>query len=69
MTQKLTIEGMTCMHCVKHVDEALREIDGITSVKVDLKTNSAVIELSKPVDAATIKAAVDEAGYKVTNIA
>ena len=30
------IKGMTCNHCVMAVTKALKEIDGISNVKVDL---------------------------------
>ena len=37
MTQKsLTVEGMTCQHCVQTITDALGEIIGIIKVVVDL---------------------------------
>jgi len=68
MTQKVFIEGMTCNHCAKHVEDALKEIDGIQSVKVDLKGKFAVIESAKSVDDASIKAAIEDAGYELVRI-
>ncbi len=68
MTKKITIEGMSCQHCVKHVKEALEELDGIKSVKVSLESKSAEIELNHDVDNEKIKASIDEAGYEVTSI-
>ncbi len=68
MTKKITIEGMSCQHCVKHVKEALEELDGIKSVKVSLESKYAEIELNHDVDNEKIKASIDEAGYEVTSI-
>ena len=68
MTKKITIEGMSSQHCVKHVKEALEELDGIKSVKVSLESKSAEIELNHDVDNEKIKASIDEAGYEVTSI-
>lgn len=68
MTKKLLIEGMTCGHCVMHIEEALKGICGVKSVKVDLKGKNAVVELAHPVDDEKFKAAVDEAGYEVIGI-
>lgn len=68
MTKKVFIEGMTCGHCASHVEEALKEVGGIKSAKVDLKGKVAVIELAKPVEDAKIKAAVEDAGYEATKI-
>jgi copper ion binding protein len=67
MKKRLSIEGMTCSHCVAHVTSALSEIPGVTSVKVDLATKSAVVEGSA-LDDAPLKAAVAEAGYEVVAI-
>ena len=68
MTKKIMIEGMTCGHCVMHVEEALKEIDGVTSAKVDLVNKSAIVELSHEVEDAAFRAAVEEAGYEVAGI-
>lgn len=68
MTKKLLIEGMSCGHCVMHVEEALKGIYGVKSVKVDLKGRNAVVELEQPVEDEKFKAAVDEAGYEVVGI-
>lgn len=43
MKRKVLINGMSCMNCVRHVKEALEEIPGMESVKVDLATKSATI--------------------------
>ncbi len=68
MTKKVFIEGMTCGHCARHVEEALNEISGIKSARVDLQAKVAVIELAHDVEDEKIKAAVEDAGYKATNI-
>ena len=68
MKKKIMIEGMTCGHCVMHVEEALKEIDGVASAKVDLVNKSAIVELSHEVEDAAFRAAVEEAGYEVAGI-
>lgn len=68
MTKKVFIEGMTCNHCASHVEEALKEVCGIKSAKVDLKAKVATIELAHDVEDEKIKAAVEDAGYEVTSI-
>lgn len=64
-TIRLTIEGMNCGHCVKRVTNALSEVTGVTDVKVDLADNSATVTGTLDIEA--LKAAVDEAGYKVVS--
>lgn len=68
MKKKLNISGMTCMHCVMHVQNALKELDGVTEAKADLKDKNAVIELSRDVSDDQLKAAIADAGYEVTGI-
>lgn len=60
-TVELMVEGMTCGHCVKHVDEALRPLAGVQSVDVDLA--SGTVRVTGPVDSAALIAALDDAGY------
>jgi copper chaperone len=67
MTKQLSIEGMSCNHCVMHVKNALAEIQGVTSVQVDLAKKSAVVE-GAALDDAAMKAAVAEAGYEVVAV-
>lgn len=67
MKKLLTIEGMSCGHCVMHVKSALEEVHGVTSVEVDLLKKSAMVEGSELNDAA-LGAAVAEAGYSVSAV-
>lgn len=68
MTKKILIEGMSCEHCVNHVKEALSELNGVTSVDVNLNSKSAILEAAQDVKDEEIKSAVDEVGYEVVGI-
>ena len=68
MEKTLNIEGMVCMNCVKHVDNALREIKGVQDVAVSLENKSAQVQLSQDVADAALKAAIEDAGYEVIGI-
>ena len=68
MKKVLSIEGMTCNNCKKHVTEALREVAGVKSATVDLAKKNAVVESDAPVADDALKNAVSEAGYTVTAI-
>ena len=35
-TQRITVEGMTCGHCVAAVREEISQLPGVTAVEVDL---------------------------------
>lgn len=67
MRKLLKIEGMSCGHCVMHVQSALEEVPGVISAKVDLLERSAMVE-GENLDNQLLRAAVTEAGYKVTSI-
>ena len=62
------IEGMHCMHCSKAVETALKNVDGVASVKVDIENKVAHIEAKKEIEDSEIKNAVSEAGFSVTEI-
>jgi copper chaperone len=68
MTKTLSVEGMSCAHCVMHVKNALVEVAGVTKAEVDLAKKSALVE-GASLDDEALKAAVAEAGYEVTAIA
>ena len=67
MKKILTVEGMTCGHCVMHVKNALAEVSGVSTVDVDLQKKSAVVS-GDGLDDGALKAAVADAGYSVTAI-
>ncbi len=65
MKQKYDIIGMTCSACSAHIDKAVKHIDGIESVNVNLLSNSMVVEFDeKKVNDALIMKTVEDAGYK-----
>jgi copper chaperone len=68
MKKTLTVEGMSCNHCVNHVKNALADVAGVESAEVDLAKKSAVV-VGAALDDAELKAAVAEAGYEVVAIA
>ena len=65
MEKTLKIEGMMCMHCQKHVTEALSKMDGVTEVNVDLEAKTAVVKAGRDIPQAEFKAVIEEAGYEL----
>ncbi len=63
----LKIDGMMCQNCVKHVKEALESFKGAT-VDVNLDHKEAKVEIPSSVSTEELKAAVEQAGYTVTQI-
>lgn len=60
----LKVEGMMCEGCVEKVDNALKAVPGVTSVDVNLKKGTAVVQ-GDAADDALVKAVVD-AGYRAS---
>ena len=66
MTTTISIEGMMCAHCQAHVEKALKEVAGVTEVTVSLENKNAVVTGDASVE--TLKQAVVDAGYEVTDL-
>ena len=60
----LPIEGMTCASCVSRVERALKKIPNVIDANVNLATETAVVSMSEPNQAALITA-IEDAGYAV----
>lgn len=43
-TVELSVQGMTCGSCVKHVTKALQSVAGVSRVEVDLANGRATVE-------------------------
>ena len=69
MEKTMKIEGMMCGHCEATVKKALEAVDGVASAEVSHTSGTAVVTLSKPVDNAVLKKAVEDKDYTVTDIA
>ena len=59
----IKIKGMSCRHCVRAVTEALKEIEGVKNVSVDLAAGEAAFEETKPVDIEVLRERIKEAGF------
>ena len=60
------VDGMTCGGCVKSIQNALNEQNGINTAKADLDNASVEVEYdSALIAAAAIKAAIETAGFDV----
>lgn len=69
MEKVISVEGMMCQNCVKHVTRALEGIEGSSDVRVDLEENKAYIIVPDTVSDEMLKDAITDAGYEVTAIA
>ena len=65
---KINVNGMMCAHCEAHVKKALEAIDGIESAVASHDDNLVTIVNTKDIDEASIKTAVEEAGYEYAGV-
>jgi Cu+-exporting ATPase len=68
MTKQITlpVQGMTCASCVTHVERALKNVDGVADVNVNLATEKASVELtSEDTGVSELVSAVRDSGYDV----
>ena len=61
------VEGMTCGSCAGKVSDKVAELVGVEDLDVDLATGGLTLHSQEPVDDETVRAAVEEAGYKVVS--
>jgi heavy metal translocating P-type ATPase len=60
---EISIEGMTCASCVRHVEKAIAATPGVTGAVVNLATERANVTFSGAPDIAAVMQAIDRAGY------
>ena len=65
MEKVITIEGMSCNHCRMKVENALKEIKGVTSVSVDLETKQATVISDKEIKDKVLVKTIEKLGYRV----
>lgn len=60
---QLNVEGMTCAHCERAVQNAVAALGG--TAEVDLAAGT--VQVGGTDDVAAVRRAIEEAGYKVTD--
>ncbi len=62
------VKDMTCGHCVSTITKAVKAVDKDATVRIDLPSHRVRIEPAAA-DAATLGAAIEEAGYTPVPVA
>ncbi|WP_296647170.1 heavy-metal-associated domain-containing protein [Romboutsia sp. 13368] len=69
MRKKLIIDGMSCNHCVNHLNTALSEdIDGIEVIEISLEDKFAIVDMNSNVDLNKLNEVVEELGFELKDI-
>ncbi|MDQ0159544.1 copper chaperone [Alkalibacillus salilacus] len=68
MELTLKVQGMSCDHCKQAVQGALKELDGIASVEVNLDSGNVDVTYDEDtVGKEEMEEAIEEQGYDVLN--
>ncbi|MBN2048093.1 MAG: heavy-metal-associated domain-containing protein [Anaerolineaceae bacterium] len=62
-TVKYHIPRISCMHCVKTIQLELGDLEGVSSVNVELANKDAEVTYDAPATEAQIVALLEEIGY------
>ncbi len=59
------IDGMTCAHCARAIDDMLLEVGGVLRSRTSHADRRAVVVVGPETDPQELVAAIEEAGYRV----
>lgn len=68
ITKIIKVEGMSCEHCAKKVENALKGIKNVNYVKVNLKNKNVEIDLKEDISNDILKSVIEDLGYIVVNM-
>ncbi len=68
MTRLMTVEGMVCGMCEAHVNDALRKVPGVKKASASRSKKQVTIECDEGVSDEALLKAVNDTGYKASNV-
>ena len=64
----LTVDGMTCSHCVQAVENAVKGLDGVSDVTISLDEKKVTVQFDeKKATVEQISEAIEDQGYDVAS--
>ncbi|WP_311486195.1 heavy metal translocating P-type ATPase [uncultured Anaerococcus sp.] len=60
----VSVDGMSCNNCAKHVKNALEDIEGVSEAIVNLEKKNVEVSYQGDIDEKVISDAINEAGYE-----
>lgn len=64
----LIVDGMHCGHCSKKVEDALKVVDGVKKVKINLEKKEVVIVSKEKLNDDIISSAIEKTGFELVEI-
>lgn len=68
MKKLVRIEGMSCDHCLRRVQNALGGLAGVSEVSVNLKEGTATFMTKDSVQDTNIRETIEDSGYDIISI-
>jgi len=65
MEKIIKVEGMSCGHCEKRVENALKELNKVEIIEISADKNQVIINIDDNEDLEEVKEAIEDAGYEV----
>ena len=66
VNSNLTVNGMSCSHCENSIKKSVGALNGVGSVKIDLKSKKVAVEYDpEKVSIETIRDTIEDQGYEV----
>lgn len=65
---QVKIEGMMCEHCAGRVEKALKAVEGVTEVSVNLQEKVAHVTANRKLEKNEVHTVIQEAGYEMTDL-
>ena len=62
--QVINVDGMSCSHCAKRVENSLKEVDGVIKVSVNLDKKEVIIISKFEIDTSLLRKKIEDLGYK-----
>lgn len=60
----LSVDGMSCPSCIRHISTALQDVDGVDQVEVKLREGKVAVKHVAGVKIVSLVSALREAGYE-----
>ena len=62
--QVINVDGMSCSHCAKRVENSLKEVEGVLKVSVNLDKKEVIITSKFEIDTSLLRKKIEDLGYK-----
>lgn len=63
--KQLTVQNISCEHCVRTIESELGEIEGVFQVEADVESGIVDIQFEDPVSIEEIEEVLDDIGFPV----